>query len=243
MEPDSRNSNSTQSHSIRTFVLRKGRFTAGQKKAYADFYHDWCIPFNGTKLAFQEIFGNDHPVVIEIGFGMGDATAQIAEQNPNINYIGIEVYPAGVGKLLGEIEERKLQNIRIIEADAIEVLETMAPDASISGFHVFFPDPWQKKKHHKRRLIHRPRTALLAKKLQAGGYIYMVTDWEDYAEDAFSELSATEELTSCYEGFAPPQPWRPTTKFEQKGMKKNHRIRELLFTKIADGYLQNGSTL
>ncbi|MGP1594262.1 MAG: tRNA (guanosine(46)-N7)-methyltransferase TrmB [Treponema sp.] len=209
--------------------MRKGRVTDAQKKAYQDFAPHWCIPYQPIKLDFHDIFGNTNPVIIEIGFGMGTATAEIAAQNPHINYLGIEVFQAGVGKLLSEIESRGLHNIRIIEHDAIEILETMIPDESLAGFHVFFPDPWQKKKHHKRRLMHRPRTDLLTQKLQKNGYIYMVTDWQDYADDAFSELSATAGLYSKYEGFAPPQSWRPKTKFECKGLKKFHTINELLF--------------
>lgn len=222
-----------QGRPIKTFVLRKGRITDSQKKAYAEYAPRWCIPYSTQMLSFAELFGNDNPVIIEIGFGMGVATAEIAAQNPSINYIGIEVFQAGVGKLLNEIERRKLFNIRIIEHDAIEVLETMIPDRSLAGFHIFFPDPWQKKKHHKRRLIRRPRTDLLTQKLAADGYLYMVTDWYEYAEDAFAELSATEGLVSCYEGFAPPQQWRPKTKFEQKGLNKAHRITELLFRRKA----------
>ena len=222
-----------QSRPIRTFVLRKGRITEAQKKAYAEYAPRWCLPYEEKKISFTELFANDHSVVIEIGFGMGAATAEIAAQHPDINYIGIEVFQAGVGKLLNEIEQRGLKNIRIIEHDAIEVLENMIPDSSIAGFHIFFPDPWQKKKHHKRRLLHRPRTNLLARKLQENGYLYMVTDWYEYAEDAFSELSATEGLRSKYEGFAPPQRWRPKTKFEQKGINKAHPITELMFIRLA----------
>lgn len=222
-----------QSRPIRTFVLRKGRITEAQKKAYAEYAPRWCLPYEEKKISFTELFANDHSVVIEIGFGMGAATAEIAAQHPDINYIGIEVFQAGVGKLLNEIEQRGLKNIRIIEHDAIEVLENMIPDSSIAGFHIFFPDPWQKKKHHKRRLLHRPRTNLLARKLQENGYLYMVTDWYEYAEDAFSELSATEGLRSKYEGFAPPQRWRPKTKFEQKGINKAHPINELIFIRFA----------
>lgn len=218
---------------IRTFVLRKGRITEAQKKAYAEYAPRWCIPYGTQHLSFTELFANDHPVIIEIGFGMGVATAEIAAQHPEINYIGIEVFQAGVGKLLNEIERRGLKNIRIIEHDAIEVLENMIPDASIAGFHIFFPDPWQKKKHHKRRLLRRPRTDLLTKKMQKNGYLYMVTDWYDYAEDAFAELSATEGLCSKYEGFATPQSWRPKTKFEQKGLNKAHPITELMFIRPA----------
>ena len=222
-----------QSRPIRTFVLRKGRITEAQKKAYAEYAPRWCLPYEEKKISFTELFANDHSVVIEIGFGMGAATAEIAAQHPDINYIGIEVFQAGVGKLLNEIEQRGLKNIRIIEHDAIEVLENMIPDSSIAGFHIFFPDPWQKKKHHKRRLLHRPRTNLLARKLQENGYLYMVTDWYEYAEDAFSELSATEGLRSKYEDFAPPQRWRPKTKFEQKGINKAHPITELIFIRFA----------
>lgn len=218
-----------QGRPIRTFVLRKGRMTEAQKKAYAALAPLRCIPYKSELLSFSAVFGNTNPVIIEIGFGMGIATAEIAAQNPDRNYLGIEVYQAGVGKLLSEIERLKLNNIRIIEHDALEVLETMIADASLAGFHVFFPDPWQKKKHHKRRLMHRPRTDLLARKLQKNGYIYMVTDWYDYAVDAFAELSATEGLYSHYDGFAPPQAWRPRTKFEQKGLNKAHPISELMF--------------
>lgn len=218
-----------QGRPIRTFVLRKGRITEAQKKAYTDYAPRWCIPYTVQQLSFSEPFANDHPVIIEIGFGMGVATAEIAAQHPEINYIGIEVFQAGVGKLLNEIEQRGLKNLRIIEHDAIEVLENMIADSSIAGFHIFFPDPWQKKKHHKRRLLRRPRTDLLARKLQDNGYLYMVTDWYDYAEDAFAELSATKGLRSKYEGFAPSQPWRPKTKFEQKGLNKAHLITELMF--------------
>jgi len=214
---------------IRTFVRRKGRITEAQEKAYTECAQHWRIPYGNAPLSFTEVFANNRPVIIEIGFGMGIATAEIAAQHPDINYIGIEVYRAGIGKLLSEIERRSLKNIRIIEHDAIEVLETMIPDASLAGLHIFFPDPWQKKKHHKRRLLRRPRTDLLARKLQKNGYLYMVTDWYDYASEAFTELSATEGLRSKYDGFAPSQEWRPQTKFERKGLNKNHRITELMF--------------
>ncbi len=217
--------------SIKTFVMRKGRMTEGQKKAYETFSAAWCVPYTGEPLDFPALFGNENPVIMEIGFGMGDATVEIAAQNPEVNYLGIEVYQAGVGKLLSEIERCGLKNIRIIEHDALEVLDTMIPAVSLAGFHVFFPDPWQKKKHHKRRLMHRPHTDLMASKLRKDGFIYMVTDWEAYADDAFAELSETPLLVSKYERFAPPQQWRPRTKFEQKGMRKSHVIRELLFVR------------
>ncbi len=217
---------------IKTFVMRSGRMTASQKKYYAEFSEKYCIPFSNNKIKVSEIFGNENPLIIEIGFGMGTATSQIAEENPDKNYIGIEVFRAGVGKLLGEIENKGLKNIRIIEHDAIEVLDKMIEDSSIDGFHIFFPDPWQKKRNHKRRLIRRPRTDLIASKMKKASYLYMVTDWEDYAEDAFEQLSETEGLKSKYERFADAQSWRPSTKFEQKGIKKNHKINELFFEKV-----------
>ena len=217
--------------SIKTFVMRKGRMTDAQKKAYQNLAGIWCIPYQNAVLDFASVFGNATPTIVEIGFGMGTATAAIAQEHPAVNYIGIEVYQAGVGKLLSEIERLELRNLRIIEYDALEVLRTMIPDGSLAGLHVFFPDPWQKTKHHKRRLMHRPRTDLLAAKLVPEGYIYMVTDWYEYALDAFSELSHTQGLYSRYEGFAPPQPWRPRTKFEQKGLTKQHAITELFFVR------------
>ena len=149
-----------------------------------------------------EIFGNTNPVVLEIGFGMGAATAQIASEHPDINYLGLEVHVPGVGKLLGEIKRLQLKNVYIIEHDALEVLETMIPDNSLEGIHVFFPDPWPKKKHHKRRLMQRPNTNLMAQKLAYGGYLYFATDWEEYGQLALEELTQTESLHNRYEAFA-----------------------------------------
>ena len=214
---------------IKTFVLRAGRMTATQKKDYEELSGRWCIPYTNTPINYVELFSNTNPVIVEIGFGMGKATWLIAKDNPDINYLGLEVHRPGVGKLLGEIRRNDLQNIYIVEHDALEVLETMIPDNSISGFHIFFPDPWPKKKHFKRRLIQRPRTDLLAKKLMPGGYLYMVTDWEPYAEFALEELQNTPLLKNKYEGFAPHQPWRPETRFAEKGLEAQRTIHELFF--------------
>lgn len=205
--------------------------TDAQKKNYASLSPVWCVPYERAVIDYEKLFGNKNPVVIEIGFGMGSATASIAEQNPNINYIGIEVHKPGVGKLLGEIVARKLQNIRIVEHDALEVLSHMIADNSVSGFHVFFPDPWPKKRHHKRRLVQRPRTELFVSKLVTDGYFYMATDWEEYAESALAELDATEHFANAYDEFADAQSWRPCTKFEKRGMDENRTIRELYFIK------------
>lgn len=217
---------------VKTYVLRIGRMTQSQEKCYKELSPSWCIPFEQKKLNFIDIFGNTNPIVIEIGFGMGDATADIAEANPDINYIGIEVHRPGVGKLLGEIKKRDLKNLYIIEHDALEVLEYMIGDNSINGFHIFFPDPWPKKRHHKRRMIQRPRTNLFAKKLAAGGYLYFVTDWYEYAEFALEELKLTQTLKNKYEGFAEPQPWRTQTKFERKGLAADRKITEIFFEKV-----------
>ena len=216
---------------IKSYVLRKGRFTAAQKKAYDFSAAQYIIPFCEEELTFNKIFGNDNDVTLEIGFGMGIATAEIAEANPQKNYLGVEVHRPGIGRLLWEIEKRALCNIRIIEHDAAAVTEKMIPSGSLNAVHIFFPDPWPKKKHRKRRLVQRPFTEKLAECLKPGGYLYMVTDWEDYALAALEELTAGASLRNAHEGFAPPQPWRPATKFEQKGLAKSHAIRELFFVK------------
>ena len=217
---------------VKTYVLRIGRMTNSQERSYSELSPAWCIPFEHKKINFVEIFGNTNPIIVEIGFGMGDATAQIAAANPDINYLGIEVHRPGVGKLLGEIKRRDLKNLFIIEHDALEVLEYMIGDNSINGFHIFFPDPWPKKRHHKRRLVQRPRTNLMAQKLTPGGYLYFVTDIIEYAEFALEELTATEMLKNKYDGFAEPQEWRTQTKFERKGLQADRTITELYFEKL-----------
>ena len=216
---------------IRTYAMRSGRMTDAQKKAYAGQSARLCIPFKDEHLSFAAVFGNENPVTIEVGFGMGQATAEIAQANPAKNYIGIDVYKAGVGRLLSEIERRGLANLRIIEHDALEALEAMIPNSSIAAFHVFFPDPWPKKRHHKRRLMLRPRTELFAQKLAAGGYIFMATDWMAYAEEALVELAATPHLKNAFEGFALPQTWRPKTAFERKAASQGRKTYELIFIK------------
>lgn len=218
-------------HRIRSYVLRAGRMSEAQKKAYEALHERFCIPYQNKNIEFEEIFATKRAPVIEIGFGMGQASALIARENPQIPYLGLEVHKPGVGRLLWEIENKNLKNIRIIEHDAVEVLEHMIPDNSVAAFHVFFPDPWPKKKHHKRRLITRPFTNLLASKVSANGYIYMASDWEDYGFWALEELTATEGLVNAYKDFAPRQEWRPETKFERKGLAKEHKVYELYFIK------------
>jgi len=216
---------------LRSYVIRQGHFTDAQKKAYDSLAEKFIIPFTEEKIDFAKIFGNTQNITLEIGFGMGLTTAEIAQANPDKNYIGIEVHRPGIGKLLWEIEKRSLSNIRIIEYDAVYAVEKMIPQCSLSAVHIFFPDPWQKKRHRKRRLVQRPFTEILANCLTTGGYLYMVTDWEDYANHALEELSATVTLKNAYDGFAMPQSWRPVTKFEKKGLAKDHVIREIYFVK------------
>ena len=214
----------TENHKIKSYVLRAGRFTDAQKRVYNLYSEKYLIPFE-EKLSYPNVFfNNKNPVILEIGFGMGLATAIIAENNPGKNYLGIEVFRPGIGRLLWEINKRSLANIRIIEHDAVEVVEKMIAPSSLEALHIFFPDPWPKKRHHKRRLIKRPFTDSLAKLLLPNGYLYMVTDWKDYAEWALDELNLTAELKNTYLDFAEPQKWRPRTKFEQKGLDQNHEV-------------------
>ena len=216
---------------IKSYVKRLGHFTPAQKKAYEKLSGAHLVSFSEENIDYEKTFGSKNGVTVEIGFGSGLATAAIAEENPGKNYLGVEVHRPAIGRLLWEIENRNIPNIKIIEYDAVQVLEKMIPALSLDAVHIFFPDPWPKKKHRRRRLIQRPFTEKLASSLTHGGYLYMVTDSEDYALHALEELSACSILKNNYDGFAAPQSWRPKTKFEQKGLEKNHTIRELLFSR------------
>jgi tRNA (guanine-N7-)-methyltransferase len=201
-----------------------------QKRSYENFFPVFGLKSDEKGIVDPVIlFGNSFPLVIEIGFGMGTATAAIAGQNPGINYLGIEVHRPGIGRLLWEIEKREIKNIRIMEGDAVELLEHRIREKSVSAFHIFFPDPWPKRRHFKRRLINRPFTDLLASRLIPGGYIYMVSDWAEYGDWALNELSTTQGLENKYRAFAEPQAWRPRTEFERKGIAGKREIRELFF--------------
>ncbi len=215
---------------IRTYVLRTGRMTEGQKRAVDELGPRFCIPFNPERpLDFPEIFGNERPVICEIGFGMGLATWRIARERPDYNYLGIEVHTPGVGKLLAAIEEHGLSNIRILHHDAVEALERVVAPASLSGFHIFYPDPWPKKRHHKRRLMRPGIVELLTSRLKPGGYLYFVTDIEDYADATLELLARTAGLRNRYEAYAPRQTWRPETKFESRASNAGRSSFELWF--------------
>jgi len=214
---------------IKSYVLRGGRLTVAQRRSYNSLSGKLIIPYESKILDFTGIFGNSNPVIVEIGFGMGKATAVIAAENPQKNYIGLEIHKPGIGRLLWEIEQRPLANVRIIEHDAADVFRDMIPENSLEGVHIFFPDPWPKKRHHKRRLVQLPFTDCIASKLKPGGYIYMVSDWQEYAERALYVLTNTKDMVNTYGGFADPQSWRPLTSFEKKGLDKKHEIKELFF--------------
>lgn len=216
---------------IRSFVMRSGRMTESQQRDYKTLHDCWCIDYNEQSINYSDIFGNSNELIIEIGFGMGHATIELARNNPDKNYLGIEVHKPGVGRVLGEIHVHGLTNLFIIEHDAVEVLESMIKNNSVQGFHIFFPDPWPKKKHHKRRLMKCVFINMLATKLASNGYVYMATDWQAYAEATLEEFSFVPQLINPHKGFAPRQDWRPETRFEKKGKNASRDIYELLLKK------------
>ncbi len=212
---------------IKSFVLRSAGLKPFQVEAIRRYYPSHVVEYQKEVLDFAQVFGNDKPLIIEIGFGMGTSSHRIAKDREQYNYLGLEVFLSGFAKLLSLIGKDDLQNIRIMRFDAVEVLTHMVAEGSVAGFHIFFPDPWPKKKHHKRRLIQEPLATLLASRLQKGGYIYCVTDWEEYAYQMLDVFATIPSLTNPYGGFAPPRPWRPTTSFEQKGLQQEFPINEV----------------
>ncbi len=214
---------------IRSYVVRAGRMGTGQQRALAELAPRWVLPAQDRLLDFDAAFGRVAPRIVEIGFGMGDATAQIALARPDCDFLGIEVHPPGVGALLQRIEERGLANLRIVQHDAVEVLERMVAPGSLAGVHVFFPDPWHKKRHHKRRLIQPAFVALLASRLAHGGYLHCATDWQPYAEQMLEVLGAEPALRNRCDGYAPRPDYRPLTKFENRGLKLGHGVWDLVF--------------
>jgi len=193
----------------------------------------WGVPHAASLLDFDQMFGRNAPRILEIGFGMGETTATIAAAHPENDYLGIEVHTPGVGSLLKEIAERGLNNLRIVQHDAVEVLRDMIPLASLAGAHIFFPDPWPKKRHHKRRLIQLPLARLLAERLAPGGYIHCATDWEEYAQQMLEVLSAEPLLENTAAGFAERPDYRPLTKFEQRGLRLGHGVWDVVFWRRA----------
>jgi tRNA (guanine-N7-)-methyltransferase len=219
---------------VKSFVLRQGRLKKSQEEALTLYSKEYVLPFKEEKIDFEELFGNPNPVVIEIGFGMGSATFQIAQARRDLNFLAIEVFLTGFAKLLNWVGQSELKNIKLIRFDAVEVLTSMIEDNSVAGFHLFFPDPWPKKRHHKRRLIQPPFVELLTKKLKSGGYIYAVTDWQEYGEQILEVLGGNSQLVNPSKGFAVRKNWRPVTSFERKGVAQGHQIWEVWVEKPGD---------
>lgn len=216
---------------VHSFVLRTNKLHTFQLEAVKKYYSHYGVKYSNNKIDFKKLFNNDKPVVIEIGFGTGESTQRIAKVRDQYNYLAIEVFLNGYTKLLSIVGDEKIENVRLMRFDAVSVLTDMIEDNSIAGFHIFFPDPWPKKKHHKRRLIQLPFTTLLSQKLQKGGYVYCVTDWSEYAAQMLEVLGNTESLINPYDGFAPSREWRPTTKYERRGVKLDYIINEIWFEK------------
>ena len=217
---------------IRSFVHRRGHITQGQRAALDTLAPRWVIPFATRTLAFDELFERANAdTILEIGFGMGETTAAIAKGRPNDNFLGVEVFNAGVGALLNRIEEQELSNIRIVQHDVVDVLRDMIPSNSLAGVHIYFPDPWPKKRHHKRRLIQPAFVELLASRLKSGGYLHCATDWQHYAEQMLEVLTANTALANSCSAFCPRPEWRPLTKFEARGLRLGHGVWDLIFKK------------
>ena len=214
---------------IRSFVLRQGRVSNAQERYRDAMMAKIGIPFAPEPIDFESVFIRQAPCILEIGFGMGETSAAITQAHPENDYIGIEVHTPGVGSLCKLIAEANLSNQRIIQHDAVEVLHTMIAPASLSGVHIFFPDPWHKKRHHKRRLIQAPLVALLASRLKTGAYLHCATDWAAYAEQMLAVLSAEHTLENTADEYAQRPDYRPLTKFEQRGLRLGHGVWDLIF--------------
>lgn len=216
---------------IRSYVRRAGRTTEGQARALSELGPRFVLPYQEQLLDLDVVFGRHAPTVLEIGFGMGDATAKIAQLQSDHNFIGCEVHEPGVGALLKHVGDLQLSNVRIVAHDAVQVLQHMVPEASLAGVHVFFPDPWHKKKHNKRRLIQAPFVDTLVRYLAPGGYLHCATDWEPYAQQMLEVLSGHPALHNTAAGFAPKPAYRPLTKFENRGLRLGHGVWDLVFSK------------
>ena len=216
---------------IRSFVLRAGRMGPGQQRALKELGPRFLLRFQSDGLNLDAVFGRHAPRVLEIGFGMGDATAEVAAALPGTDFIGIEVHAPGVGALLKQIGERQLGNVRIVQHDAVEVLAQMIAPSALAGIHIWFPDPWHKVKHHKRRLIQPGFVGKLVQHLAPGGYLHCATDWEPYAVQMLQVLAAEPGLANTAAGYVPRPAWRPCTKFENRGLKLGHGVWDLLFTR------------
>jgi len=217
---------------IRSYVLRAGRVGSGQARALAELGPRYLLPYQASLVDLDAVYGRSAPKILEIGFGMGEGLAEISAAHPENDYLGVEVHTPGVGALLKKLGERSLDNVRVIQHDAVEVLTHMLAPGSLAGVHIFFPDPWHKKRHNKRRLIQSPFVRLLAGRIAPGGYLHLATDWEDYALQMLEVLSAEAQLANTTEGFSPRPDTRPLTKFEQRGLRLGHGVWDLVFRRL-----------
>jgi len=218
-------------HRIRSYVIRAARISNAQKKAYDAHSPSWVLPVNRRALDSTKLFPEAEKIIVEIGFGMGNATRQMAKEHPEWGIVGIEVHKPGVGKLLWWINQDSLKNLFIIEHDAVEVFSEFLPKSSIDGIHIWFPDPWPKKRHYKRRLIQADFTGKLLKVLKSGGYIHAATDWEPYANHILDVFNKTPGLKNRYALWADKPDYRPDTKFEKRGIEARRIIRDIIFEK------------
>ena len=214
---------------IRSFVLRQGRFSPAQQRAHTELLPRFGIGFSSTSIDLDAIFGRDAPKVLEIGSGMGETTAAIAQAMPEHDFLAIEVHAPGVGSLLKQIEAMGLTNVRVVQRDAVEVVEHMIAPGTLAGIHIFFPDPWPKKRHHKRRLLQAQFAHALARRLSRGGYLHVATDWEDYAGTILATLRAEALLANTARDYAPRPAYRPPTKFERRGIRLGHGVWDIVF--------------
>ncbi|MET7679591.1 tRNA (guanosine(46)-N7)-methyltransferase TrmB [Streptomyces sp. NPDC005423] len=223
---------------IRSFQPRRSRVTAGQADALRRLWPKWGLDIDGQRVVdLGELFGNDHPVVLEVGFGMGEATVQMAADTPAVNILAVDVHTPGQGNLLGLADHHGLANIRVANGDAVILLREMLAPGSLAGLRVYFPDPWPKKRHHKRRLIQEEFLTLAASRLAPGALVHCATDWEPYAERMLEVLGAHPEFenTAPDGGFAPRPGFRPLTRFEGQGLEKGHVVNDLLFRRVQHG--------
>ncbi len=220
-----------QDRAIRSYVLRQGRVSNAQRRAHDTLLPRYGIPFQENTVDLDAAFGRQAPRILEIGCGMGETTTAIAAANPDTDYLGIEVHTPGVGSLLKQIDALNLNNVRVIQHDAVAVLRTMIAPASLAGLHIFFPDPWPKKRHHKRRLLQPALVALAASRLQPGAYLHAATDWQEYAEQILAVLGAEPALENTAADYAERPAYRPQTKFETRGLKLGHGVWDIVFRK------------
>ena len=218
---------------IRSFAMRRGHVTQAQRHAYAELFPALAVPYAAQPCDLARVFGRDTPKVLEIGFGMGETTAAIAAARPDVDFLCVEVFVAGIGALSRRVADQGLANVRIVQHDAVEVVRDMLAPDSLAGVHIYFPDPWPKARHHKRRLVAQPFIGRLASRIAPGGYLHCATDWQDYAEQMLAVLSGEPQLRNLHEGYAPapvnPLAARPTTKFHARGERLGHGVWDLVF--------------